>query len=139
MYRNLLFRRFPLAAMLLLLLGTPTSAEPQRPAHRVTSFIELVANPEQFSGETIQIFGWLRFQALLTLYLTEDHAKATDHASSIAFLVDKSRPLEPLVTCSNGYVFVSGRVEIRPNGRIGLTDIASIRHSTGETCYEYGK
>ncbi|MEQ8860345.1 MAG: hypothetical protein RIC56_17030 [Pseudomonadales bacterium] len=100
------------------------------------SLVKLIANPEEYSGSQVEVFGWLQRSGGLLLYLTNEHAMAADAASSITVLIEDTLPLDPIVDCANDHVFVSGRVSLLDHGEVGLDRIRYIDSADREGCYD---
>lgn len=106
--------------------------------YTATSLVELIGDPEYYSGHNVMVFGWLHRAGNLRLYLTRDHAVAMDFPSSAAVMVEETRDLESVVACADAYVFVHGRVVMEPQLGVALEQIERIEFPGWESCYEYG-
>jgi len=75
---------------------------------RQVSMVTLITTPRKAEGNRIQVIGYLQVPDL-RLFLTEDHAKEVDVASSV--VVRDLSPDGSLIrsTCAGGYVKIVGR------------------------------
>lgn len=103
-------------------------------SHVPVSLVQVLANPKPLKNETIGVFGYLGDD--LRLYLTADHERAGDTASSI-LVTSEIRYKHGASPCANAFVSVIGKlVEAEPNFYL-LTDISQVYMETaGKFCYK---
>ena len=123
--------------ILVLFLGVAAvTMRADEPKHRIVSLVHLLTRPSDLEGRIVLVQGYLRAGIGLRLYLTKDHAKVSDSASSI--LVEAPGP--ELMQCADAYVSVNGLFGLRNDeyGIVKTLDIA--RWSDGpvplSTCWK---
>lgn len=92
-------------AILVLSLGAPATAYSDE-SHLIVSLVHLITRPSDYQGKIVTVQGYL--SEGMRLYLTEDHARIADSPSSVAI-----EALPELMRCSEAYVHLSGRFDLR--------------------------
>jgi hypothetical protein len=94
-------------AVLVLLLGVSAVTEGAgEPEQRIVSMVHLLARPSDLDGKIVLVRGYL---IGMRLYLTKDHAKIADSASSIPI----ESPGPEMMKCGDAYVAVNGVFGLR--------------------------
>jgi len=112
-------------------------ASARQQADTVVSLVVLLTNPVESEGQIVEVVGYLSRDVGLTLYLTEDHAKAYDIASAIAI----EEPNAQVGACAGAYVRLVGKFGKSTFGDFGILKTLSVlRQMSGtdkfETCWE---
>ena len=110
-------RRFMLIAVLLLgMLGGVTSAAPGEQPRRV-SLIQLIATPEKFEGQLVEVKGFCRYVfEEHALYLHREDAELVNTANGIWLDLDSPR----YENLDKHYVFVVGVFTAKEHGHLDL-------------------
>lgn len=138
MYRRLL--------AVLLAAGSCAACAARGPA--VPSLVQLLTDPGAFEGQEVVVHGYLASTTDSALFLTEEHARMFDHASSISVL-DTTEDGYITQTCDGFHALVEGTLRKRsdaplvvgPSGisrRYEITDVTRILIHRGErleTCW----
>lgn len=96
--------------VLVLFLGVATTVGSEgEPGHHIVSMVHLLSRPSDFDGKIVFVRGYLKTGFGARLYLTNDHAKISDTASSIPVEV----PAPELMECADAFVAVDGWFGLR--------------------------
>ena len=108
----------------------------QQHQYRIVSLATLVATPERLLGQGVSVMGFLKRDAGLKLFLTSEHARFGDIASSVTILDATEGALLFQSPCSGAWVRVYG-VFARMDGALpAIRDVSAVRRSDGELCWE---
>lgn len=98
-----------LAALVLLLGASLATGGAEEPEQRIVSMVQLLARPSDLEGKIVLVRGYLEAGFGMRLYLTKDHAKIADSASSIPI----ESPGPEMMECAGAYVAVNGVFGLR--------------------------
>lgn len=91
------------------------------------SLVQLISNPRAtYGGDRIQVYGYLAHGVNLRLFLTQDHARIGDIASSV--VVTDATADASLVqgTCPNNYVRLVGRLGRFDQIHLAVVDVEEV-------------
>jgi hypothetical protein len=96
------------------------------------ALFELAGAGDRFDGQGVVVFGFLRYKAMLRLYLTSDHARFSDIGSSI--VVIDATPGASIIQspCESSYVHLIGTIGQVDNGLFGIVAVKAIRAADSE-------
>ena len=72
--------------------------------------VNLISSPDEYSGKLVRVKGYLSADSGLQLYLSEDHAKIWDHASSIS-VSDPTHDAYMTLNCQGAYGTVDATLQ----------------------------
>lgn len=127
-----------------LLSGCETQSENNGPAANTQavvapeiSLVRLIVEPENFEEREIYSFGYLSDTGAPYIYLTKDHAVASDFQSSLRLADIPNEGGLGATSCINKYVFVRGKVLKSPKEHYyGIGEIREvIDAASGQPCW----
>ena len=94
----------------------------------------LLARPNDFNGEAVEVFGYLYRRANLALSLTKDHAIFGDSTSRVFVVIPSVDPEENLEACIDSYVHVEGRFKFDSETSPSLVNITRVFSMVNREC-----
>jgi hypothetical protein len=117
--------------------GSATAEQPTPIlSSRVVGLVQLIVNPSKFKDMSVSTIGFLEYHGALRLYLTKDHERIGDTASSIAILDSSPDASLTQSRCRGEYVQLTGTLHIRDADPVRLRDVAQVvRVPDGIVCW----